>query len=123
MKLSEISTDKAISVLCELTPYINNIASDEELLAEIKRKVDAGTVTNRVEWLAIGVEKVNKIVPILLKKRKADVLGILGVLNEKSPEEVEKQNFLVTAKQVAEIVRDKELIDFFKSCTDTAGSE
>ena len=34
MKLSELSTDRALDVLCELTPYISNIASDEKMPGE-----------------------------------------------------------------------------------------
>ena len=39
MKLSTVSTDEALNILCELTPYIANISSDEELLKELKKKL------------------------------------------------------------------------------------
>ena len=32
MKLSELSTDKATDVLCEISPYAINIMTDEESL-------------------------------------------------------------------------------------------
>ncbi len=123
MKLSAISTDRAVEVLCELTPHISNIVTDEELLGELKRAVASEEVTTRAQWIALGVEKINKIVPIVLKKRKSDVFGVLGVLNEKTAEEIANQNLLVTMKQVREVIKDKELLDFFKSCADSEGSE
>ena len=122
MKLSAISTDKAASVLCELTPYIANITADEELIEELRRSIDNGKANTRAELLVLGAEKVSKLVPIILKKRKADVFGILAVLNEKTPEEIGKQNLLVTMAQLRDIAKDKELVDFFKSCTASEGN-
>ena len=123
MKLSQLTTDRAADVLCELTPYVANIVSDEDLLAEIKKAVDAKDIQNKAQYLAIGAEKITKILPILLKKRKNDVFGILAVINEKNIEEIAKQNILVTLKQAKTAFKDKELIDFFKSCMDTDEGE
>lgn len=123
MRLSELSTDRATDVLCELTPYIANIVSDEELLEELKKAVDRKDIVNKAQWLAVGAEKITKILPILLKKRKEDVFGILAVMNEKTVEEIAKQNILVTLKQAKTAFKDKELIDFFKSCMDTEEGE
>lgn len=123
MRLSELSTDRATDVLCELTPYIANIVSDEELLEELKKAVDRKDIVNKAQWLAVGAEKITKIMPILLKKRKEDVFGILAVMNEKSVEQIAKQNILVTLKQAKTAFKDKELIDFFKSCMDTEEGE
>ena len=123
MRLSELSTERATDVLCELTPYIANIVSDEELLEELKKAVDRKDIVNKAQWLAVGAEKITKILPILLKKRKEDVFGILAVMNEKSIEQIAKQNILVTLKQAKTAFKDKELIDFFKSCMDTEEGE
>ena len=123
MRLSELSTDRATDVLCELTPYIANIVSDEELLEELKKAVDRKDIVNKAQWLAVGAEKITKIIPILLKKRKEDVFGILAVMNEKTIEQIAKQNILVTLKQAKTAFKDKELIDFFKSCMDTEEGE
>ena len=123
MKLSKMTTDSAADVLCEITPYIANIVADEELLAELRNAVDPKEVATRAELMAKGVEKVTKLVPIVLKKRKADVFGILAALNEKTPEEISKQNIIATMAQVREVIKDKELMDFFKSCVGSEGSE
>ena len=123
MKISEFSTDKALDVLCELVPYIDNILVDEELIAEIKRKVKLPEGASRADYLNIGLEKVNKIVPILLKKKRGDIYGILSVLNETPIEEMGKQNVLVTASQLREVLKDRDLIDFFKSCVDAKESD
>ena len=123
MRLSQLTTDRAADVLCELTPYVANIVSDEDLLAELKKAVDAKDIQNKAQYLAIGAEKITKILPILLKKRKNDVFGILAVINEKSINEIAKQNILVTLKQAKTAFKDKELIDFFKSCMDTDEGE
>lgn len=123
MKVSEISTEKAMDVLCELTPYVTNIVMDETLLAELKEAIDFKEANTMAEKMALTARKITKIIPILLKNRKNDVFGIVGVLNNKTVEEIAKQNIIVTMKQIRDIAKDKELLDFFKSCTDTEGNE
>lgn len=123
MKLSQISTDRAADVLCEITPYVANITADEELLSELRNAVDPKQVSTRAELMAKGVEKITKLVPIILKKRKMDVFGILAALNEKTAEEISKQNILATMSQIRDVIRDRDLMDFFRSCADAEGSE
>lgn len=123
MKLSEMTTDRAMDVLCEITPCIANITADEELLAELRNAIDPKAVKTKAELMVKGVEKITKLAPIVLKKRKSDVFGILAALNEKTAEEIGKQNIIATMAQVREVVKDKDLMDFFKSCVGSEGSE
>ena len=123
MKISELSTDKALDVICEITPFVDEIATDEELISTIKEKVKLPEGATRADMLKIGTDKINKIVPIILKKKRAAVYGILAALNESSIEKISKQSMISTAKQIKEAVGDKELIDFFRSCVGAEGSE
>lgn len=123
MKISEISTEKATEVLCELTPHVTNIVTDEVLITELKSAIDFTKANTMAEKMALTAGKIAKIIPILLRNKKNDVFGIVGVLNNKTIEEVAKQNIIVTMKQIRDIAKDKELLDFFKSCTDTEGNE
>lgn len=123
MKISELSTDKALDVICEITPFVDEIATDEELISTIKEKVKLPEGATRADMLKIGADKINKIVPIILKKKRAAVYGILAALNETSSEKISKQSMISTAKQIKEAVGDKELIDFFKSCVGAEGSK
>jgi mannitol/fructose-specific phosphotransferase system IIA component (Ntr-type) len=123
MKLSELSTDRATDVLCEIAPYVISILEDEELLNELKTAVDFEKAETMAEKMAIIGNKFTKIVPIILKGKKQDLFGIIGALNEKTPEEIAKQNIVKTMKQIREITKDKDLLDFFKSCTGTEESE
>ena len=116
MKLSELTTDKALDVLCEITPYVSGIVTDEELAEELRHAVDLPKDATRAALLAAGIDKIAKIAPILLKKRRADVLGILGGINGKNADEISKQPAMETIKQIRELFGDRELLDFFKSC-------
>ena len=123
MKISEFSTDKALDVICEITPFVDEIATDEELISTLKEKIKLPEGATRADMLRIGAEKVNKIVPILLKKKRAAVYGILAAVNETTADKIGKQSMITTAKQIKEAVGDKELIDFFKSCVGAEGSK
>ena len=121
MKLSEISTERAADVLCELTPLVDSIITDEDLMQSLSAVVDR----EQTETMSVGQKillvstKLGKIVPILMKKRRAEMFGILAVLNEKTPEQISAQNMLVTMMQIRDLVNDRELIDFFRSCRNT----
>ena len=123
MKISEFSTDKALDIIRDITPFVDEIATDEELISTLKEKVKLPEGATRADMLKIGADKINKIVPIILKKKRAAVYGILAALNESSIEKISKQSMISTAKQIKEAVGDKELIDFFKSCVGAEGSE
>ncbi|MBQ5597661.1 MAG: hypothetical protein IIU66_04165 [Clostridia bacterium] len=123
MKLSQMTTDKATDVLCEIAPYAINIMTDEDLMSELQSAINFDEANTMAEKIAVSVGKISKILPILLKKRKNDIFGILGALNDKSIEEIGKQNIIKTMSQIKDISKDKELLDFFKSCTGTEESE
>ena len=123
MKISELSTEKATDVLCELAHYMINIVTDEALITELKSAIDFTKANTMAEKMALTAGKITKIIPILLRNKKNDVFGIVAVLNGKTIEAVAKQNIIVTMKQIRDIAKDKELLDFFKSCTDTEGNE
>lgn len=114
MKLSELTTERAADVLCELTPYIANITGDKSLLDELSNKFDSKG-KSAAELYTFAAHKYAALVPILLKGHREDVFGILAVLNETEPEKIAKQNILSTLKQVRDVFKDKELLSFFKS--------
>lgn len=123
MKLSQLTTERATDVLCEIAPLAMNIMSDEELMGELKKAIDFKKAETQAEQIALVVGKISKVLPIVLKKRREDVFGVLAALNDKSVEEIAKQNILKTMAQVRDMSKDKELLDFFKSCTGTEESE
>lgn len=122
MKFSQLTTDKALDVLCEITPYIANIATDDELMAVIGKAVKREGMT-RAGVLLLGAEKLTKMVPVLLKTHRDDVYGVVAAVNGKTVDEIREQNFMKTTAQIVEVIKDKELLDFFKSCAEPMKDE
>lgn len=114
MKLSELSTERAADVLCEITPYVASLTGDKALLDALKTEVGAGG-KSVAEVYTMGAKKIASIVPIVLKDHRQDVFGILAALNETDVETITRQNILKTILQIRELAKDKELADFFKS--------
>lgn len=114
MKLSELTTERAADVLCELTPYIANITGDKFLLDELSNKFDSKG-KSVAELYTFAANKYAALVPILLKEHRNDVFSVLATLNERSADEIAKQNVMETMKQVRDLFQDKDLLDFFKS--------
>lgn len=114
MKLSELSTDRAADVLCELTPYIANITGDKDLLDELGKKFDKKG-KSVAELYTFAAHKYAVLVPILLKEHREDVFGALSVLNETEPEKIAEQNVMETMRQVRDVFQDKGLVNFFES--------
>lgn len=120
MKISELTTERAADVLCEVSIYALNILSDKELIASLRMQLE-GTDGDRTkaELIAIASEKIAELIPLLLKKHKDDVFGIVAAVNGLTLEQVRKQKIIATANAVREMAQDKDLIDFFKSCVST----
>lgn len=118
MRLSELSTDAAASVLVSITPAISNILKDPNFRENIGKKVDLAD-RSVLGIYAAGLDKINEIIPFLLKDHKDDVYEVIAVLNQTTASDIADQNILVTMTQIREIVRDKELVDFFKSWAET----
>lgn len=120
MKISELTTERAADVLCEVSIYVLNILSDKELIASLRMQLD-GTDGDRTkaEMIAIASEKVAELIPLLLKKHKHDVFGIVAAVNGLTLEQVRQQKIIKTMSAIKEMAQDKDLIDFFKSCVST----
>lgn len=120
MKISELTTERAADVLCEVSIYALNVLSDKELLASLRMQLE-GTNGDRTkaEMIAIASEKVAELVPLLLKKHKDDVFGIVAAVNGLTLEQVRQQKIIKTMTAIKEMAQDKDLIDFFRSCVST----
>ena len=123
MKLSKLSTEKTADVLCEIAPHITNIITDEELINELRSAVDFKNAKTYAEKIMLVATKISKFIPIILKRRKTELFSVLAAINDKTVEEIAKQNIITTMLQIKDVTKDKELLDFFKSCTGTEESE
>ena len=112
---SELSTDEALEVVLQIAQPITNLIDDEALVKEMQKAMPKGETT-RIGMQRFGLAKIVKLLNIALKQHREDVYAILAPFNGLTVEEIGKQNFLITCKQVYDLVNDKGFVDFFKSC-------
>lgn len=122
MKLSKLTTDEALDVLCEITPYVSNIVSDETLMETLNKTVKKDGMT-RAGVLVAGAEKLSRLVPIVMKEHRNDVYGILASVNGLDVDEIAKQNIIKTSMQIRDVCADREMLDFFRSCAQQKDTE
>lgn len=122
MKISHLSTDRALDVLCELTPYIANITEDKEIMGVFSEKMDTQNMTI-LSVKIISVSRYNSMLSILLKTHRSDIYSILSIINDKSKEEIAAQTVMETMRQISEVLHDEELLSFFKSFVPQAKNE
>ena len=122
MKLSKLTTDEALDVLCEITPYVSNIVSDETLMETLNKTVKKDGMT-RAGVLVAGAEKLSRLVPIIMKEHRGDVYGILAAVNGMEQGDIARQNVIKTSMQIRDICADKEMLDFFRSCAQQKDTE
>ena len=113
MKISELTTEQGLDVICEIVPFVASIIEDESLAAELQRKLKITGEASKAEVYAAGIEKMTKLIPILLKSHRDDVYGIVAAINGKTAEEVAAQSALKTAAEIKDIVTDMAFKDFF----------
>lgn len=124
MKLSEFSTDKALDVLCAITPYVCNITTDEELLNAAKSKIDPTVAgTSKAQMVLLGAQKVTELLPLVLNKHRNDLYNILAILYELPVEVIAKQPILKTIVMVKGLTEDKDLLSFFGLPAKEGGGE
>lgn len=111
---SELSTDEALEVVLQIAQPITNLIDDEALVKEMQKTMPKGETT-RIAMQRFGLAKIVKLLNIALKQHREDVYAILAPFNGMTVEEIGKQNFLITCKQVYALVNDKGFVDFFKS--------
>lgn len=114
MKLSDLTTDETLDVLCEITPCMERIIKDENIIAAIGVAADTEGMT-KAGVLMAGIEKIGSLIPALLKDHRSDVYHILGAVNRIDPAEIAAQKLVVTLAQIDEAIHDEELLVFFKS--------
>lgn len=114
MKISEMSTDRVLDVLCEITPHVGAIVKDEDVMLAVGEAIDYKGMT---KWGVVmaGLDRIAEVVPLLLRTHRDNVYGILSVLNEKTPADIAAQPIIDTMQQVKDIFRDEDLLSFFKS--------
>lgn len=111
---SELNTDEALEVVVQIAQPITNLIDDEALVKEMQKTMPKGETT-RIAMQRFGLAKIVKLLNIALKQHREDVYEILAPFNGLTVEEIGKQNFLITCKQVADLLNDKGFVDFFKS--------
>lgn len=111
---SELSTDEALEVVLQIAQPITNLIDDEAFVKEMQKVMPKGETT-RIAMQRFGLAKIVKLLNIALKQHREDVYAVLAPFNGLTVEEIGKQNFLITCKQVYALVNDKGFVDFFKS--------
>lgn len=115
MKFSELSTDKALDVMLQMTPHIDNIVNDKDVVSAIGKVIDPQDAISKYGVFLIGVGRITEFIPILLSSHRNDVYGILSAASGKSAEEIAGQSFEKTKSQVKELLEDSGFMNFFKS--------
>lgn len=123
MKLSEMTSEQGVDVLIRLTPVITGLLSDSEFISEVTGiladKSEDGKELRAEDYLSRGIEKINNLAFLLFRKKRDALFEIIGAVSGKSLKEVASQSFIVTLSEARDILRDKDLINFLKSCAGT----
>lgn len=110
MKLSDIKGEACLDVLADITGPIIALAQDEEVKALFSGK-GCPEGEDRYQY---ATKCVKNGLPKLVKSHKAEVIQILAALDEKDPEEYERE--LTLAKLMADLVElltDEDFGSFF----------
>lgn len=102
MKISEMSTEQGFDVMQKLTPYVNEIVTDEEvakIAAEFREKKNT-------------VESMNRLFPLMMQNHREALYGMVAAVSGKTVEQVRKQPLGKTKEGFQEAMSD-DVFDFF----------
>lgn len=118
-KISELGTDECCEVLCMIARPVQNIVDDKKLMATIGTAIskDAKSGLTAVGMVMAASSRIVSALPVLLRDHREDVYAILSAVGGVSVDEVKGQNIITTMQEVKEVLKDKELLDFFRPST------
>lgn len=111
-KLSDLGTDECMDVLCAISPSIQAIVDDKDIISAIGKAIDKNGMTNAGVMMA-ATSKLVSAVPMLFKYHREDVYNIISSVGGVTVDDVKAQNMLDTMQQTKEILQDEPLLDFF----------
>lgn len=114
MALKDLSMAEAADILVQISPLMDNLASDEKIMAQIGKSFNSEGLTVAGKY-AEAAHRVFACIPLLLVDHRADVFGIVATVKRKSIEEIEKQSIVQTMNDLKEIVEDEDLRSFFSA--------
>lgn len=114
MKLSELTTDETLDVLCEITPCVERIVKDEKIINIAGKAIDTKGMT-QTGVLMSALDRIGALVPAMLKDHRSDIYCILGAVNRIDPAQIAAQKLTETLAQIDDVFHDEELLSFFRS--------
>lgn len=102
----EMDTEKAFECMAKLVPYVTEIERDAEVIEAKKRLTDPNNTETR------NSDVMEAVLPLMLQKHREAVFAIVGIVMDKTAEEVSKQPWKVTLG-VLKSGAMNDLYDFF----------
>lgn len=122
IKFDEFSNEKALNVICKITPAIGRIFSDEEILKCYSEGVNPNELKEKgltdkeikIKIKSKAAEKLSDLTILVLEKHRNDIYTILAALNDKTMEEMNNQNVLETLEQTSQFLNHEYLVGFLQ---------
>ena len=114
--ISEMTTQECCEVLCQIAQPVQRIVDDEALMSAVgvALKRDKKKELTFVGTMMEAANRISSAIPVLLRDHQEDVAVIIAAIAGTSTQEVLEQNVMTTMAQAREILKDKQLIDFFR---------
>lgn len=117
MKLSQLSTKKALSKMLMLIPIVKEIINDKKLLSVWKRgyqvEPNSSALEIEVAKQKCATEKIFELLTLLIEEHEMAVYKILSIINDKTIQEVEEQPITETIAQLQELLNDQSFLQLF----------
>lgn len=105
-----MNTNQVADVLVRIVPDIEVLMNDIELAEKIKGRQKSD---DESEAAKLGMSTMLGLATYMLDKHRAVAFNIIGAINGKTSDDIGKQGFAVTVKQITEVLGDSELLSFF----------
>lgn len=119
MKLSDIRGERTLDVIADITPAVAVIAADPDAAGMFKReRVPEGKTAKE-----FVIEKAGRIVNLLLKSHKKEVIQILaGIEGVSYAQYAESLNLVKIMADLSDLLNDEVFLAFFTSAQSQATS-
>ena len=114
MALKDYSTAQAADILVRISPLLENITTDEDIMGTIGKSMNTEGMT-RVGRIVESMRRTFTSIPLILGTHQDDIFGIIALVKGKTLEEVREQPITATMADIKDVATDEDLRDFFSA--------
>lgn len=113
-KLESLPAGEGLDRLIAMTPYLGAILTDDNVTGALTQgEQPQGENATRATIKALGLRRMNALVPVLLRDHRDDIFGLLSAYSGETPAALRGETYGELAARIKSMLNDEGMTAFF----------